>query len=63
MPVDDLPRAFSPGKILMLTMMKMDDGKQNKQDGQADMLVNESDSAGLTYPEHFLLERSCVLLY
>ena len=35
--------------------MKMDDGEQNKKDGQADMRVNESDSAGLTHQEHFLL--------
>ena len=40
MPVDDLPKAFSPGKILVLTMMKIDDGEQNKQDGQADMREN-----------------------
>ena len=33
-------------------MMKINDGKQNKQDGRADMRVNESDSAGLTRPEH-----------
>ena len=32
--------------------MKINDGEQNKQDGRADMRVNESDSAGLTRPEH-----------
>ena len=32
--------------------MKINYGEQNKQDGRADMQVNESDSAGLTRPEH-----------
>ena len=32
--------------------MKINDGEQNKQDGRADMRVNESDSARLTRPEH-----------
>ena len=40
---DDLPKAFSPGKILVLTMMKTDDGEQNKQDGRADNVCHSYD--------------------
>ena len=39
-------------KRVKIMMMKINDGEQNKQDGRADMRVNESDSAGLTRPEH-----------